>query len=438
MGRYTNYGNSVDAQVQAQLDLATKIILRIIPGVRSIILAGGFGRGEGSVEIQENGKIVFLRDFDLVAIVDRIPTGRIQHSLRNEIYRSLNLRDPGTFRFSDFAVSVYFRRTTDLIYPDIWFYDLKAASQLLYGEDVRNLIPWSKNNIPLSSGLRILFEKVCGLLGVFPSGKGASTGKIEKQQERWLIIECYKTFIEICTVLCILAGRYEPKYSTRARNLGIFYADKFPDLAQALPDLPKTVADCTNFKLKPNFAKVQEDPIQLWFRTRDSLGVVLSLYLKRYLESAHDEVFSMDWKNSSQQMKMVARNYYKPFLGPLIRTKVRFSNRVLLDVASFLYQGLTNAEYSYIVTRSFGKPYLHPLRRWYVSPSLKFFPAGFIILFSLTRNGTIEKDLLERAAKELRNCIPVELPKFDMAGWESLRRHFLKAYSLCEGYHLAK
>ena len=426
--------NRIDRQIDTQLQLITQTILENIPYVRSILLTGGFGKGEGSVEKTQDGKIICLRDFDIVVIADRIPRRKKVQKLYDQIYRSLDLTNPEKmiFRFSNFVVDIKFLRKKDLIYPDIWFYDLKAASQLLYGEDIRNRIPWSKKDIPLSSGLRILFEKMCGLLGIV-SYDYLKAKKHSEEKKRLLIFECYKTFIEICTALCILAGRYEPKYADRAKIFEKLYFDEFPELAKVLPDLPKTVVKCTSFKLKPDFTKVHENSVDLWFSTRDHLCTILHFYITRYLD-----ITTLNWENLPSFTKNVARHYYKPFLNSLIYTKLRSSNRILLDVASFLYQTLANLEYAYVVTRNVGRLYLHPLRRCYISPSLKLFQAGIMILSSLRRDGTVEKRLLEKAAKELSHCIPVDISTLDESGWEVLRRQFLRAYSLYRGYHFVK
>jgi hypothetical protein len=422
----------IDTQIRSQLQLITDIILKNISDVKSILLTGGFGKGEGSVRTTKDGKIICLRDFDIAVIADRIPQEETVQKLYDQIYLSLDLDNPEymLFRVSNFDVNIQFLRKRDLIYRDIWFFDLKAASQLLHGEDIRNLIPWSKEDIPLSSGLRILFEKVCGLLGFF-SCDYLKSEKLSEEKSELLIVECYKTFIEICTALCILAGRYEPKYADRAKIFERLYFDKFPELAKALPDLPERVTMCTRFKLKPDFTKVYENPVELWFSTRDYLGTTLRFYISRYLS-----INMSSWETNHAET--VARHYYKPFLNSLISTKLRTSNRILLDIASFLYQTLTNMEYAYVVTRNVGMPYLQPLRRCYISPSLKFFQAGIMTLFSLNRDGSTEKELLEKAANELRHCIPVELSTLDISGWETLRKHFLKAYSLYRGYHFVK
>jgi hypothetical protein len=61
-----------------------------------------------------------------------------------------------------------------------------------------------------------------------------------------------------------------------------------------------------------------------------------------------------------------------------------------------------------------------------------------MLLFSLNRDGTVEKELFQKAAEELRHCIPLEISTIDSSGWDGLRRHFLKAYSLYRGYHFVK
>jgi len=408
--------------------------LKNAPNVRSIIIAGGFGKGEGSIKLTKDGRVRCLRDFDVVCVVDRKPNSKVIDELHDRIYKSLELINPESslFRSKSFTIDLKFLRKQDLIYPDIYFYDLKAASQILWGEDVRSLIPWTKNDVPLSSGLRILFEKVCGLLGHFSIAyvQGKTPTYHEKES---LLSECRKTFIEIGTALCILAGKYEPKYAQRAKVLENFYATQFPELARVLPELPKKVIEYTNLKLRSCSLEKYEDPVELWFSARNYLREVFNFYLKRYTGKSLS-----DWCTLPTLMRTVARDYYKPFLAPLLHTRLRSSSRFLLDVATFLYQGLTNLEYAYVVALNEGRAHLRPLVRLYISPSLKYLPAGAMLLFSLNRDATIEKDLLKSAAKELHNCIPVELSSFDASGWEELRRRFLKAHSLYRGYHLVK
>jgi len=426
---------SVNEQIDLQLQLVTKTILKNAPNVRSIIIVGGFGKGEGSIKLTKDGKVKCFRDFDIVCIVDRKPDSKAIEELYDQIYKSLGVIYPKSSLFpraQSFAIDLKFLRKKDLIYPDIYFYDLKAASQILWGEDVRRLVPWTKNDVPLSSGLRLLFEKVCGLLGHFSIAY--MQGKTPNFEGKELLVsECRKTFIEIGTALCILAGKYEPRYAQRAKVLENFYATQFPELAQVLPELPKKVTEYTDLKLRSYSLENYEDPIELWFSAQSYLREALDFYLKRYTRKSLS-----DWNALPPLMRTVARDYYKPFLGPLLHARLHFSNNFLLNVANLLYQGLTNLEYIYVVALGQRRIHLRPLMRWYISPSLKYFPAGAMLLFSLNRDATIEKDLLQSATEELRNCIPVEISSFDASGWEELRLHFLKAHSLYRGYHFVK
>ena len=59
MGKFTILKDSrVDSLVEAHLKIAIKEINKI-DGVRSIILVGGFGRGEGSILVLETKNILF-------------------------------------------------------------------------------------------------------------------------------------------------------------------------------------------------------------------------------------------------------------------------------------------------------------------------------------------------------------------------------------------
>jgi hypothetical protein len=286
--------------------------------------------------------------------------------------------------------------------------------------------------VPLSSGLRLLFEKVSGLLGHFSIEY--LHGKIPMYEKKELLLsECRKTFIEIGTSLCILAGKYEPKYAQRASILKNFYANQFPELSEVLPELPKKVMEYTDLRFKFNSLELEEDPIDLWFSAQKYLKEAVRFYIKSYT----GECVS-DWNTFPKLMRTVARDYYKPFLGPLLQRRLHLSSKFALNLASFAYQGLTNIEYSYVVALNKEGVPLRPLLSWQISPSLKYFTAGALLLFSLRRDATVEKDLLDIAAKELRNCVSSKISSYDAAGWEKLRIRFLKAHSLYVGYHFVK
>ena len=436
-----NVSSEVNNQIDQQLRIIAKTILRSTHklgyalGFQSILITGGFGKGEGSIKLTASGKVVCRRDFDIVCIVNRKPSSKAMDEIEDQVYRSLGIPNPISSSFErgqNFVVDLLFLRKNDLIYPDIKFYDMKAASQVLWGEDIRGINPFTKKDVPISSGLRVLFEKVIGLLGYFSINYVDSKEPTSEEKE-YLLSECHKTFIEIGTALCILAGKYEPRFAKRAKILKDFYQVKFPRIAEVLPDLPKKVLEYTNLRLNPESLHVEEDPIDLWFITRNYLKETLKFYAETYAGKSIST-----WKNFPKLTTAIASEYYKPFLGPFLNNRLHLSNPHLLHLAAFLYQGLTNLEYSYVTTLRGEGNLLKPLKNWHISPSLKYFTAAALLLFSLDRDGNVEKVLLKTAQEELDKCVYVHLPSFDKRSWEKLRIRLLKARDLYRGYHFVK
>ena len=67
MGKYTKQGQ-FDDFIQNQLDILVAEIKKAIPEVISIILMGGYGRGEGAIKIKEDGQPQLINDFDIYFI----------------------------------------------------------------------------------------------------------------------------------------------------------------------------------------------------------------------------------------------------------------------------------------------------------------------------------------------------------------------------------
>jgi hypothetical protein len=430
-----NASSAVNNQIDQKLQTVVKTLIENVHGIKSIMIAGGFGKGEGSIKLTEDGKVICLRDFDIICIVNHKPSLKAVEEVEEKVYKSLGIPNPISCDFErgqNFAVDLKFLRENDLIYPDIYFYDIKTASQVLWGEDLREINPWTKKDVPLSSGLRLLFEKVTGLLGYFNVTYVKST-EPTSEQKNYLISECHKTFIEIGTALCILAGQYEPKFSQRARILKDFYQVKFPKLSQILPKLPKKVSEYTNLRMNLKSPHVEEDPIDLWFLTRNYLEETLKFYIEACTGRS-----ILEWSSLPKLVRVLSPEYYNPFLRSLLKNRLHSSNAQILHLLGFLYPGLTNLEYAYVVTSAREGTFWKPLKSWHVSPSLKYFTAGALLLFSLDRDGSVDKILLKAAQEELDKLIYSNISSFDKRGWEKLRIRFLKARDLYRGYHFVR
>ena len=427
MGKFTVYEEPwIDEEIQCQLDTIIKIIKSNVPTVRSIILYGGFGRGEGSVRVVGT-KVVPLKDYDIAVVVDKKPNHRVVQALNDEVYTKLKMPNPDEtdFHFLNFAVDIGFTRRKYLgMFPDIGTYDRKVASNLLFGEEVRSLIPWKVGDIPLSSGLRFLFEKMTGLIGNFSQEYLLGT-EIEEYNRRLLIYECYKTYVEIATALCLLMKCYEPSYRERMELFKNNFERELPDLYEKIPDLPEWVTKTTKFKLRPDFESVKEDPIDLWFHTRDVLCTVLEYYLEDFLDTKIN-----NWTNSYEETcALMGRRYHKSLMEKIVSVKMNFKSEYLSSLLTLFLQIYLSYRSTHQLLKEHGILRLKFLTHPRIPITNMTYLTTPIVLFSIKRDGKIDETYFEEAKKRLDYLFPIK-EMDENSPWDTLRETYLKAYYL--------
>ena len=159
MGKFTIHNNLlIEKEIGTRINTIVDTLNEEIPNITSIILTGGFGRGEGSVKITGE-HIVPLRDFDFVLIFKKtIPWNCIRNA-KDILDNELNSKSDYKYN-QKFSIDIS-ATTLDRInlFPDISTYDLKVG-QIVYGDDIRLKIKWTEKDIPLRSGARLLFQKL--------------------------------------------------------------------------------------------------------------------------------------------------------------------------------------------------------------------------------------------------------------------------------------
>ncbi len=426
MGKFTECDDPrVDHQIQLQLGSVVEIIKENVPLVRSILLAGSFGRGEGSVEIVNN-EVRPLKDYDIYVIVDRIPSKRCKHVLDRKIRSSLGLPESGTSKFSGFNVDIFFYTKLLLkLYLDITLWELKYASFLLYGEDVRPIIPWKIQDIPLSNGLRFLFEKATGLT-VYFSEKYVSNGNIDEKRSRLLIYECFKTYVEIASVLCLAMKCYEPSYRKRLVLFQKKIKQGKPFLSQEVSHLVEYIIKGTEFKLNPEFGKVEESPVDLWFQTRDTLCEVLKYYFEVSLNVKVDSWTA--YENEELRIAM-AHNYYKPMVQAFLAS-LGIRSEFLTRIVNLLFLTYQKLQTVFYLLRKEKTLHLRPLFRLQ-SPLMTLYLTSIQVLFSLKRTGEVDVYYSQKAWRNLSNVIPTK--RGHRLSWDDLRDHYRTAYQMHRG-----
>ena len=428
MGKFTVYEEPwIDEEIQHQLDTIVRIIKSNVPNVRRIILYGGFGRGEGSVRVIGN-TVVPLKDYDITVVVDKKPNSKIVQALDDEVYTELKMQNPKEkdFHFLNFVVDIAFTRRKNMgVLPDIATYERKVASKLLFGEDVRETIPWGIEDIPLSSGLRLFFEKMTGLIGHF-SQEYLLGREIEKHKQELLIYECYKTYVEIATALCLLMKCYEPSFARRMKLFKNNFERELPSLYEKVPDLPEWVTKTTKFKLKPDFGSVKEDPIDLWFHTRDTLCTVLEYYLEVFLGTKLN-----NWIDSYEETcALMGRKYHRALMEKIVSVRINFKSEYLSSLLTLFLQIYLSYRYTYQLLKEHRTLHLDPFKHPQ-APIIRTYLITPLILFSIKRDGNIDEIYFEEARKKLNYLFPIKKIKENFP-WNTLRETYLPTYYLCE------
>lgn len=403
-------------------------VLSNISGVRSIVLTGGFAKGEGGVRVFPKGREVFpVNDYDIYVITDQpVPLKTLIKASERAVQR---MGAPVFSLFSgvthSFYVDLRCLQTSKLKYlpPVIRYFELKHVGRVLYGEEMLNIIPnYTVQDIPSMEGVRLLFNRMGNLVTYF-SPKCIKEGIFDERD--FLVYSCHKCLIACCKALLLLSERLGYSDVENMKVLAEIYKNHFPDLYQILPDLPEKVQSSTNFLLIPDFTKV-EDPVQLWLMTREYLGKALRYYVARVL---HEEPsWEEDWTVFSYKVyRKLGRFYLKPFVRQILGNHFHIPPmEASVVAASLLAKFYINFLQFCEIQRKTGQIRLKTLFNAQ-TPDLTLYSAIPQILYSISERGNITREMLDHAAEYIDMVYPLgtldvndDLDEY----WDTLRRKF--------------
>lgn len=393
----------------------------------SVILFGGYGRGEGSATVRDN-QAVILKDYDILLVINQRIAPSTIYEISEVIHRRLGLSNPLDSVSMDLYSGVHLMQFTrnDLMYfRDVKAYEIKVASKLLWGEDIREQMPLSRADLSPWSGIRFLFGKATGMLETF--SLDFLSRKPDRDAGERMIYECCKAYLDMGTLLTLMSGTYEPSYSGRTRVLVRSFAGLFPALSKEMPHFPQRLQHFTDLKLSPTSDKYDAtEPVGLWFETRRDLGTILTHYMSQYLRRSFD-----DWPELFQEYnRRMKTDAVQEMAGYYVEKRLGITNRILVNVlariASFAYQKQFSARYALRLYRN-GKVVLP--RVLLESPISTISVSGFLLLFSLRRDGTLDKGLFDAFVGCLRRVYPVEISgSTDVEKWREGRLSFVTAH----------
>lgn len=383
--RYTS-SKKADEKIEKDLRKVSKVIIKELSPI-SIILFGGLGKGEGSlykgelfndIDIYVVTKKRFsdkkLEEVGIKASKEIGTEGKEFIESSGEVYDSKKFFhvDLRCIKYSDIPKLKKTTRT----------FEIKHSSQIMYGEDIRPKIKIKKEDLSLSEGIRHLFNKSCFLLMTIDPRR--LKGKFLKDEKKYLIYHCVKTFLGCAEALLLAKGDDAPTYKERNQLFKKYYEE--------FPELVKKVDFATKFKLNLEFEKIK-NPLEFWKEARNFLDFTL-----KYIARNNLNIKFRGRKELIEKLYLkLPYIYFEPYI-PF--NKITFISQYFLNLLYFKK------------TR-----YWKTLLTWR-DPGIRIFFPAYLLLYSLE-----EPDLLKEAEKYF-----YKLVKIRNNSWEGLRRGVLDAY----------
>jgi|TARA_Y100000034_G_scaffold126632_1_gene178130 hypothetical protein len=400
MGKYTAYGGEVDEYIKREyLDKIVKSFVKDCDPV-SVVLFGGFGKGEGSVYFVD-GKPVPFNDFDLYVVTKEKMSEEELDEMSMNASKEIGMGglEIAYFPNDSYDVKKHFHVDVrclpmgklDELMNIQRYYELKYGSQVIYGDELilDKMNEIKRESLPDSDGLRNMFNKLhTMLLGL--------QGEYNEDSERVRIFWSYKSYMSICEALLISEKKFEATSRERAMRFEEIFDYSFPELRKKIPGLVSKVKIATEFKLKPDF---NMDVEKLWDEALRDILVVFEYYVERMtgLDNVGDAINGK-----------LPYTYFAPFL----KEKIGFN---FFPAQYVLNLGYVN------VLRSEKELYLRPLFQWKDVGLRLILPIYYLLKYKSSG----DDEWLEKAYLELKEFIRV-----DEKGFWYLKERALRAYGL--------
>jgi hypothetical protein len=270
-------GNVISKRFESDCRIMVKYLSAIDP--ISIIIYGGYGRGEGAWIIESPSQCRPYNDYDILVIARRmIPKKNIKR-ISDKIRKEIGIRwiDLGIITISQMKV----------LKPSIYNYDLKNASSIIYGnlEVLENIPSMDRCTLPMKEVETLYFTRLWTLLGSLEE-RGLSV-PLEGEDARFFRNQMAKSILAVVDIKLLLVGDYHPSYKKRVEVFKTHFAE--------LRELHKLADWALAEKIRPQSysmtsAEVNELYDQVLTIYINEMYKALSIYYKRKVETpAHIE-----------------------------------------------------------------------------------------------------------------------------------------------------
>lgn len=429
--KYTLLGSRVDNKLQSYVEIIVEEITKSIPETLSIILGGGFGKEEGSVEVIGD-KIIPINDFDIFIITKKRVPDKLLNDIANKATERLDLKNKGLefykFDRKKYADTFYLDLKTipisrlKYLPPMIRYYELKNASSIVYGQDYRYLIPdYDIKDIPLAEGFRFLLNRMALLVTYFSTD--FIKGKITPGEYKGLkYLACSKAFLACCEGLLMLNRKFVPTYRGRTETFKRCYKKDFPELYKKLPKLAEKVEQATNFKLKSKFTK-QEDPFEIWHDAAHCIGEVTKYFVEKWI--------GIEINNYHQLSQVIYRKVWPVYFGPYAQWYLK--HRTGINFGMYLPAILANKYMTwsyYTRLKNFRNINHKEILKNPIGPDITLYAVLPELLYSILPDKTINLSMLIRAGRLNNKAFPTNQTEMEdrYKMWDCIAKQFAEAY----------
>lgn len=315
---YTIHQDSkIDRKVEQDVEYIAREVGNLLGDkIHSILLCGGFGRGEGSVEVR-NGEVHIVNDYDIsVVLTER---SRFRYPL---LHRRLH---PQLQRLAERLANELKMKQIDLDLKHLSYFDnqplkienyevLKGHMLLCGDEDPCQYMPdYKAEDIPLSEGTWLFRNRGGGLLIAARYFLDSDRIISEKKRENF-VIECSKAILAMGDSILLLKRQY---HHLHRKRLEVIRRLDSSDISDASVIVPRYI-EALEQKLKPDFERFYcQDMVKWWFEITELFG-----RFYRYFESQRLKVNFKDWIEYAELRKRDHKIDRRRLLGVLMRREI--------------------------------------------------------------------------------------------------------------------
>lgn len=396
MGKYTALDDLiVDQTIEDHMQqIVAAIRSRMEP--QSIFLRGSFGRGEGSVMIQD-GHLRFLSDYEINVVTPSPFYRSLLAELSHQLTIGLGVETSLSWVRPDY---MYANRLGPLTMGPVpattGRYESRHGSRTLYGQDIlHSSPPFDPRQISLNSGIRLVLNRMAESLYYMPKANDTALDDLE------IFYWVNKTILACAESLLLLWGQYHYSYKERGRRFVAMANERLGFMHDQGAMLSELVERATEFKLRPRRDLYRDTVQETW---RQVIPICDTVF-RHLIEQVWGFSFSHYVEFPEQYLQRATGSFKS--LSPL-----HFGILKLLDV------------YKYLRRRRLPRGILLPF-----NVSRIVYAVVPLLFVGWASDDEILSKMLSEVRRRLTLICPLELPEPDPWNeWNALRQQMLWAW----------